>query len=238
MQSEIILANIIVFIASCVQTVSGLGFALVAIPLLAVINIEFIPGPVLFISLFLYLYMFIKEREYIVGGEIRRLIPSLIIGVFCGAIILSYFPVERLNVLFASVIIIAVIITSISKPLELANKLLYMAGYGAGLMGSVSGIPGPPLAIAYQYENIKKMRATLSLMFVIVSITSLIALNCLGRFDMEDAFLASTLFPGLILGGLISQKYINLTSSETIRIVVLIIATFSAITLIIKTYFY
>ena len=70
MQLEIILANIIVFIAACVQTALGLGFALVAIPLLAVINIDFIPGPCLFVALFLYLFMFVKERESFVGAEI------------------------------------------------------------------------------------------------------------------------------------------------------------------------
>ncbi len=237
MQLDILLANGVIFLASCVQTTSGLGFALVAIPLLAVINVDFVPGPPLFISMFLYIVMYLKEREGVKNTEIYMLIPSLIIGVLCGVIILNYFPAERLSILFAGIILLSVLFTLISKPILLSKTILCVAGYGAGIMGSISGIPGPPLAIVYQYENIKKMRATLALMFVIVSATSLVALSYIGRFGIEGTMLAVMLAPGLISGYFFANKYGRLISDANVRLLVLFIASVSAFVLLVKSIF-
>ena len=57
MTFELLVANVIVGFAGFVQTTTGIGFAMVAVPMLVLIDLSYAPGPALFAMLFLSVAM-------------------------------------------------------------------------------------------------------------------------------------------------------------------------------------
>lgn len=193
-------ANCAVLIASIVQTSTGMGFAMIAAPLLALISIEFVPGPMLFVNLFLSLFMLSDGRSHVVRREIAILCPAILIGTLIGVAILSHVPASTLGILFACLILLAVVMTLIAKAQPLTSRNLTICGIAVGTMGSTSGIPGAPLVVLYQKEDIEKTRPTMALIFTFSYITSLIALTYSGSFNAMLALDGFALLPGLVLG--------------------------------------
>ena len=61
MTFEIIAANLVIFIAAVVQAATGVGFAMVAVPLLALINLAWVPAPMLICNIGLSLVIMMRS---------------------------------------------------------------------------------------------------------------------------------------------------------------------------------
>jgi hypothetical protein len=230
------LANLVTFIAAFVQTATGLGFAMVAVPLLAIIHLDFVPGPSLFASVFLALTMLVGGRSAIVGTEVLPMFPALAAGTVLGAIVLAVAPTQALGALFALAILVAVAVTILARPFALSSLSLVCGGFAAGLMGTVSGIHGPPLVVLYQKEAVEKTRATLALIFLIGYVISLAALAAAGHFDLRRGALGLQLLPGLFLGFAAARQARGLLPAGVVRASMLAIASISAIVLLAKSW--
>jgi uncharacterized membrane protein YfcA len=79
------------------------------------------------------------------------------------------------------------------------------AGTMSGVMGTLTSIGGPPIALVYQREKAATLRSTLAGFFFVGATLSLVALTIggdLGAAEFRDGLL---LLPGLGLGLLISR---------------------------------
>ncbi len=214
-----------------------MGFALIAAPLLALISIEFVPGPMLFVNLFLSLFMLGDGRSHVVRREITILFPTILIGTLMGVVILSIVPNDTLGVLFSCLILLAVAITAVAKAHPLTTRNLSICGVAVGAMGSTSGIPGAPLVVMYQNEPLEKTRPTMALIFTFSYITSLIALTYGGAFNTQLAMDGLFLLPGLLLGfgiGKWARQYMTKSMGRTLM---LSIASVGAVLLLAKSIF-
>lgn len=228
-------ANCAVVIAAIVQTSTGMGFAMIAAPLLALVSIEFVPGPMLFVNLFLSLFMLGDGRAQVVRREIVTLCPTILVGTIFGAAILARVPSNSLAVLFASLILLAVAISIFAKAQPLTTRNLSICGVAVGTMGSTSGIPGAPLVILYQNEPLEKTRPTMALIFTFSYITSLIALTYSGAFNLRLAADGLMLLPGLLTGfgiGKWARRYMTKAMGRTLM---LSFASVGAILLLLKS---
>lgn len=232
----LVLANLVTFLAAFVQTATGLVFAMVAVPLLAIIHLDFVPGPTLFASVFLATSMLVGGRSAIVGTETVAMLPALAVGTVVGAIVLAVAPTQALGPLFALAILAAVAVTVLVRPFDLTPLSLRYGGFAAGLMGTVSGIHGPPLAVLYQKESVEKTRATMALVFLIGYVISLIALAAAGHFDLRRGALGLQLLPGLFLGFAAARKARGLLPVGVVRASMLAVASISAIVLLAKSW--
>ncbi|MCY6379899.1 sulfite exporter TauE/SafE family protein [Hoeflea prorocentri] len=230
-----VIANCAVVIASLVQTSTGMGFAMIAAPLLALVSLEFVPGPMLFVNLFLSLFMLGDGRSHIVRREIVTLCPTILIGTLIGAAILTGVPGDSLAILFASLVLLAVAISLFAKAQPLTTRNLSICGVAAGAMGSTSGIPGAPLVIMYQNEPLEKTRPTMALVFTFTYITSLVALAYAGAFNFRLAMDGLMLLPGLLIGFAIGRWARQYMTQAMGRILMLSIASTGAILLLIKS---
>jgi len=229
------LANLVVFCAAFVQLSAGLGFALVAVPLLAAIDLGFVPGPSLFVSVFLALFMLGGDRRAIVRREVGVLLPALALGTAGGALLLAIVPKDTLGILFAVVILLAIAITVLVRPVGLSTPSLIGGGFAAGVMGTVSGIHGPPLALLYQAEEIGKTRATLALIFLVGYVISLVALTIANEFGLRGVQLGLVLLPGLLVGIATASRTRRLLPDRLVRAAILVIAGAGAIVLLAKS---
>lgn len=230
-----IIANCAIALASLVQTSTGMGFAMIAVPLLALVSIEFVPGPMLFVNLFLSVFMLGDGRSHVVKREIVALFPTILIGTLIGAAILTRVPGDSLAILFASLILIAVAISLFARAQPLTTRNLSICGLAVGMMGSTSGIPGAPLVILYQNEPLEKTRPTMALIFTFSYITSLIALSYAGAFNVRLAMDGLMLLPGLLVGYVAGRWGRQFLTQAVGRILMLSIASFGAGMLLIKS---
>ena len=78
----------VIFLGAVVQAATGLGAGLLIVPFLALINIEFIPGPVIFASLALSYLMAYRGRKSISTQQLGTLFIGLVAGMGAGTILL------------------------------------------------------------------------------------------------------------------------------------------------------
>lgn len=235
--AELIIANCAILLGSIVQTTAGMGFAMVSVPMLALISLDFVPGPTIFVNLFLTALMLGDGKSAVVRQEMTILLPAILVGTVLGAVVLAYVPVEIVGVFFALLVLFSVVVTFIVKVQCLTASGLIIGGIAAGLMGTASGIHGPPQAVIYQHEPIQKIRATLALVFLIAYTLPLLALAFSGEFNIALAVTGLLLLPGLLLGFQLGKRARQQVSQSRARMTTLSIASASAVILLVKSSF-
>ena len=233
--TEFMIANCAILLGSVVQTTTGMGFAMVSVPLLALISLDFVPGPTIFVNIFLTLLMLNDGKSTIVTREITILLPSILVGTLLGALVLSLVPAHTLGILFAVLVLLAIGVTFFVKIHCLTPTGLIIGGVASGLMGTTSGVHGPPLAVLYQHENINKIRATMALVFLVAYSLSLIALSIFGDFSVRLAVSGLFLLPGLLIGFQIGKRVRHRIPPLLARTIMLTIASISAVILLVKS---
>jgi uncharacterized membrane protein YfcA len=109
------------------------------------------------------------------------------------------------------------------------------AGVSSGFMGAISGIGAPILALLYQHEKPRVLRATLGFIFFVSSIAILVCLHFAGRFGWTEAGLGLALVPGYLLGFLVAPPIARAMDRANSRFAVLVISSLSAIVLITRS---
>ena len=231
----ILAANGILAAGSILQAATGLGAGLVVVPLLALISLEFVPGPVILAVLALAWLMAWRGRAEIYFTGMPVLLGGLLIGMILGASALSYLPSDRLGVLFGGLILLAVVVSISGARVEHTRAVVSFAGALSGFMGTTSAIGAPVLALLYQHHPGPVLRATLGLLYLISSIVMLALLHLAGRFGMNELRLGLMLIPGVVAGYLLAGLLARFLDRGYSRMAVLVISTLSAFLLILKS---
>jgi len=232
---EILAAVGIAALGSAIQGSIGIGLGFIAVPTLVLLNPGFVPGPLLLSALVLTTLMSIRERSSIHTVGIKWAIPGRLVGSIIGAWILSIIAQENISIFFGSMILLAVIISLAGFSLELNARNLLATGVLSGIMGTTSAVGGPPIAIVYQKQKGPRIRGTLSVIFVVGTIISIISLAVIGRFGWEEIKLAAVLIPGVLIGYMISHHTKKVLDRGFIRATVLILSALSGLVVILKT---
>jgi uncharacterized protein len=227
----------VVSLGSVLQAATGLGAGIIIVPLLALINLELIPGPVLCASLTLSFTMAWKGRADIRYDGLSLLLVALVIGMGLGAYTLSWLPVKQLGIVFGSLILLAVGISFVGKGLKQTNGYRMGTGFISGYMGATVSIGAPVLALLYQHEKGPSLRATLGFLYFVSTMVMLLFLHLAGYFNTTHLQMGLWLVPGFVLGYFIAGRFAAWFDQERSRMAVLIISTISALILIGKNIF-
>lgn len=229
-----VFANIVVMLGSVVQASVGFGFALISVPLLVLLDTAYAPGPTLLASLLLAAIMTRRGRHDINFSHLLMGSSGLLIGAGTGALLLPMIPITQLPILFGGIILLAVglSLTGLKVPVTSAS-LLGIAAV-AGLMGTMAGIHGPPLALLYQREYADKVRAMLAVFFLIGYSLSLLALGWAQLFRMRELALGCSLMPGVVIGYILSQLLEGVFKNTSLHGPILFVATLSALALLLR----
>ncbi len=228
------MAFLIVCVGSVIQGSVGIGLGFVAVPLLVLLDPRFVPGPLLLAALFLTTLVSYREYRSIDRKGIKWASIGRLIGTIFAAYVLTILPQRHLGLLFAAIIIIAVLLSISGFKWNITPGSLLGTGALSGFMGTAAAIGGVPLALLYQKYQGSQLRGTLSGIFVIGTIISLIFLGLIGRFRILELQLALALLPGILVGFLVSGKTAAILDEGWIRPAVLIMATLSAVAVIAK----
>ncbi|HET7625472.1 MAG TPA: sulfite exporter TauE/SafE family protein [Verrucomicrobiae bacterium] len=165
----------VLFLATFIRSAFGFGEALVAVPLLAFLIPVKAAAPIaVLLSITIAAVIIAQDWREIHFRSAGRLILSTLFGLPLGLFMLTAVAEEMVKAILA-VVIIAFSGYSLTsrKQLELKDdRLAWIFGFGAGILGGAYGMNGPPLVIygALRRWQPKHFRATLQGYFLPASL--------------------------------------------------------------------
>lgn len=226
---QIVFIFIIVVIGSALQGAVGYGLAMVVSPFLVMIEPYFVPGAMVVSSTILVILVIVRERDALDFWGLRWAVFGSIPGMAIGTYILTRISVDKFVTLFAVMILVAVVLSLTKVNVEPTPPVLFIAGFFSGLMGILSNMAGPAIALVFQRSSGPKLRATISGYFVMSIILALINLIPAGRLGMRELRLSLYLIPPIIVGFFLSSYLKKYLDKGYTRIAVLSLAALSAI---------
>jgi hypothetical protein len=233
--AALVAANLAVMLGAILQATTGLGAGLIIVPLIALVTVDFVPGPIVLASMALSTLMAWRGRHDIQVHGMKVLLPALLLGIALGALSISSIPPQRAGLAFGLLVLIAVAVSVVTPDLQRRGPLLAGGGVLSGFMGALSGIGAPILGLIYQHEEPRVLRATLGFIFTVSSVAILACLHLAGRFGSHEAWLGVCLVPGYVLGYLVAPPLARALDRGRSRHAVLIISTLSALMLIARS---
>jgi uncharacterized protein len=224
--------SVIVAAASALQASTGMGMALLAAPLLALVDPTLVPGPVLGAVMVLSVVVAWRERAML---DLRMLLPAvlgLLAGTAIGAAVLALLSNWHFTRTFAALILGAVLLSLLGLPIRATRLALVIGGAASGVLGTMAGVHGPPIALVMQHEAPGRLRGMLCAFFAIGCAIALMALTGIGAFDVTKAGLSLTLLPGVAVGLALAPIVARRIDQRRARIAVLSISALSALALL------
>lgn len=179
--------------------------------------------------------MWWRERQYVDRTNIRAILAGMLPGALLGAWLLTIVSMNRLGILFGSVILFAAFISLLGIHLRLNRASGFSSGFLAGVMGASTGIGAPVLAILYQQASGPVVRATLAMLYTAASTMVVVILMFYGRFGWVDAGYAAMLVPGFVVGYLCSRPLALYFDHGATRYVVLGVSAIASLSLIVNS---
>jgi uncharacterized membrane protein YfcA len=224
----------IVTTAACIQGAIGFGMALIAAPLLVLIDPALVPGPLIASGFVLVALIAIRDRAHVDFSSVRFSMAGNVFGAAAGASVVAILDPRGFGILFGGLVLFAVALSAVGLKLRVARGTALGAGLVGGFMSATSSIGGPPMALVYQHEGPERFRATLSVYFVFSTCVSVAALTLVGAFGLDDLARAAVLVPGQLLGFSLSHFVARRLAGASIRPFILGLSALAAIVLLVR----
>ncbi|MDD9944485.1 MAG: TSUP family transporter [Myxococcales bacterium] len=217
-----------------VQGSVGFGSALIAAPLLALIDPRFVPAPVIMASFTVTVLIALREHRRLnlrdVGWVVVGRIPGTILGV--GALL--FLAPRPLGLLFALLVIVAVVLLAFGRAPPRNRLTLLAAGLVSGVMGTVTSVGGPPVALMFHDAAGPTLRGTLSGYFLLSALISLGGLLLAGLMGVDDVVAYLVLVPGVVVGFALSHRTRAYLDRGYTRVAVLALSAVAAVGVVFK----
>lgn len=163
------------FLATVIRSAFGFGEALIAVPLLALVLPVEVAAPVaVLISITVAAVVVAQDWRHVHLGSAGWLVFSTLFGIPVGLLILKTVPEPIVKGMLAVVIVAFSLYSLASRHrFELKNdRLAWLFGFGAGVLGGAYGMNGPPLVVygAMRGWSPANFRATLQGYFLPASL--------------------------------------------------------------------
>ena len=232
---ELVAANLVVFLAAVLQAATGVGFAMVAVPLLALISLAWVPAPMLICNIALSVFIMHRGRHEVERTEAPPLVAGLALGTFAGAGILALFGDEGLGAMIGTIILAAVLASLFTPQLAITHLRLLAAAFVGGATGAIAAMHGPPLIILYQRERPEKVRATMAGVFVFGCLLAIASLWLAGLFGLEQVWRGAVLLPGVAFGFFAGRALGGRMSPGTVRYAMLALSGAAGLVLLLRS---
>ncbi len=202
---DFVLACAAVVVGACVQGTLGFGLGLIGAPVLALLDPDLVPVPLLMLSLLLTVGVSFRERAMLDWRALKWAFLGRVPGSILGTAAIVWLPEQWMLVLFCVLILTGVVLSAAGWRVSPSGPVLFGAGAMSGFMGSLTSVGGPPMALVYQRHSGAQMRAALALFFTFGALLSLTLLGVAGEVHAADFRRALTLLPAMLLGFALSR---------------------------------
>jgi uncharacterized membrane protein YfcA len=230
------LIAVVVMVAAFVQGTTGVGFALIVAPVLAVLAPQFVPVCLLFLMLPLNSYVTWRERAALDRSGAGWITLGRFAGTFGGVAILAALSARNLDIAIGASTVLAALLSYFAPSFTPGPRSFLAAGLVTGVTETATGIGGPPLALLYQHQAAPRLRSTIAFCFLVGELVSLAVLAFAGRVNIAQFTTALKLLPALALGGLLSRLVHERVHGALLRNFVLLFALVSGMVLIIRVW--
>jgi hypothetical protein len=230
-------AVVVTAVAAIIQGAIGLGFAVLSVPVLSLVDPRLAPVPQLLLTVPLTFYMAWRERHAIRLKSAAWVLVGRIPGAFLGAALLAAGTARTLDLIIGLVVLFGTIVFSTDITVRRTVTTELAVGIVSGASGVISAIGGPPVALLYRDDHGESLRANLALIFAVGIVISIIARIAGGQISALDLVLTAILFPPLALGLYLSRRLTKYFEGRALKIAVLIICACAALGLIARALF-
>ncbi len=195
-----IVAAISLFLGCWIQTAAGFGMAVIAAPVMVMVNPYWVPVALTITALQLSLTNTWNQRQDL---EVRAMVVPFITrlpGTAAGVWLLLQLNTTWLQLMVSACVIAAVAVSYKGTHFEATPVRLGWAGLISGLTGTTTSIGGPPMALIMQHGAPKTVRANLSLYFTYSCTVSLIGYGLSGILTMRLLLESLSFLPCAWLG--------------------------------------
>lgn len=224
-----------VFVGSIIQGSTGLGFGMVAAPILLIMDPVFVPGPLLVLAMLVSLLMVFREWKNINFTGLSMALGGRVPGTILAAIAFSAIPIALYGIIFGVMILAAVTLSVTRWHFVSSSRNLVIAGFASGFMGTLTSVGAPPMALAYQNEAADVIRSTMAAFFTIGALVSIGALFLIGGFSVDHIFVSAVFIPPLLVGFRVSSLVVKKLNKKAVRLSMLSLSGASAILLIVRS---
>lgn len=228
------IALVVTAISAALQGTIGFGFAVLSVPVLSLVDPLLAPVPQLLVTLPLTASMVVRERESVDLRGVGWVLVGRLPGAAIGVLLLKIATQRWLDVLLAAMVILAIglLVTGADVKRRPATEL--GVGVVSGVMGLVSSIGGPPLALLYRNEKGPTIRASLAAIFTIGLMITICARVLASEISWLDLHLGVLYLPPLFLG-LWASKYMHgRIEGRPLRLAILVVSACASIGLLVR----
>jgi uncharacterized protein len=216
-----------VMVAAFIQATTGVGFALIVAPILALLEPELLPVCLLVLMIPLNVYVAWRERAALDRPGAGWITAGRFLGTFGGLWLFTALTSGQLSLLIGAATIVAAITTLIAPSFTPGRRAYVAAGVITGVTETATGIGGPPLALVYQHQAAATLRSTLAFCFLVGQLMSLAFLATAGRVSGSQLTAALMLLPTLAIGAGASRLIHTRVGGRKLRAFVLMFAIVS-----------
>jgi uncharacterized protein len=234
-----LLVALVVGAGAVAQAVSGFGFALLTVPLLAVLlgpKTAVVTDNVVGIGL--VSLMVLRNRHGVERRTVVRVSVAAILAMPLGLLILTEVDARVLTGVIG--VTVLALTAALVKGLTLPDRDItdVSSGFISGLLATSTGTNGPPLVIAFQGKRLEPtvFRATLAAAFFVQSVATLVAFTASGKVTSEVLRAALAGYPGVVVGVLAGERLARRIDRRQFRIVVLAMLVASAVASIARAF--
>ena len=227
----------LIIVGAITQSAIGIGFGLPAC-FLVLYEPSMVPSCIVLMGTFLAFSNAFLSLNDVIKKDLIYSFSGRIVGSLL-SIPLLYLTLGTKNYLiFFGVLLLVAVFLSVKKwNIAASKKNITIAGACSGLMGTMIGIGGPPMAIVYQNSTAKNVVATLNMFFGIGALFSVLLLVYIDLINLREVMRSLMLAPALIIGIYFGRKkiiknYVNINLKK----LVLIICFFSALIVLIQAF--
>ncbi|WP_428776221.1 sulfite exporter TauE/SafE family protein [Vibrio sp.] len=228
--SPALIAVLLIFIGSFVQTAIGFGLAIVSAPLLFQVSPDYVPAPICLVALFISLLNALKHRDSVEIGGLKMALIGRVPGSIAGGVLLVMVSASMLSLWLGVLVLFAVAVSLMPVRIEPTPTRMAVAGFFSGFFGTSSGIGGPPMALLLQHQEASRLRGNLSAFFVFSSFISLLIQMPAGFLTLHHVWITIPLVPAAWLGYRLALATTAALPTEKIRYGALILCCLSGLT--------
>lgn len=195
--------------AALVQGTIGFGFAILSVPVMALVDPRLAPVPQLLLAAPLTFSMWWRERGDTDWRGIGWVLLGRLPGAGLGILALKLASPQTLQLLVAGCVLAGVAALGSGRELPRTPITQLIAGTLSATFAVISSIGGPPLALLYRDAHAAALRASLATIFSIGVVVTIMARLLAGAILLRDLQLALWLLPALALGLALSRLLIR-----------------------------
>ncbi|MCL1139911.1 sulfite exporter TauE/SafE family protein [Shewanella pneumatophori] len=231
----LLLASLIIFCGALTQSLIGFGLAVVASPLLYIVDPSLVPAPVIMMGFSIALLTLFRERGQLEFNGLQYALLGRIPGGILGATLILIAPQPILGLAIAGIVALAVGLSLMKFSIPVNRLSLFIAGVLSGVFGNIAAIGGPPLAILLSGKDASQFRAALSAFFIFSSMIALIILGFAGLLTLQHFYTSLMLLPAVVLGYLVAGRLVGRVDKQKTRAITLALCALSALILTVKS---